>query len=329
MARPTGKGEKKEQQGKENETKADLEDDLDALFKLPITEFTVARNVLAARLRKAGKRHEAERVKALAKPSISAWAVNQLYWKHRDAFKGLIAQGERFGRAHASQLAGQAADMRGLVAARREALSGLVRLAAALLRDAGHNPTPDTMRRITTTLEALSAYSSFSDAPPHGRLTADLDPPGFESLAALIPNVGQAQRSRESPRAIPFQPTARAAAGTAPSVAASNGLTKREEGRQARIALAKAELQAAEQALRKTREMAHDAAAVLKKATAHANKTEKDRREAEERFEKARVATEEARRRLHSVAAEAEKAARALEDTERDLENARKKLKEL
>src|SRR5262249_27956751 len=72
-------------------TKNKLEDELDALFKVPLTEFTVARNALAARLKKAGNRDESDRVKALSKPTLSAWAVNQLYWTHGDAFKELIA----------------------------------------------------------------------------------------------------------------------------------------------------------------------------------------------------------------------------------------------
>ena len=108
MARARGKGEKNGGQGEENETKVKLEDEFAALFKLPLTEFTVARNALAARLKKAGRGEGSERVKALVKPSISAWAVNQLYWRHRDAFERLIAAGERFRRSHASQLAGWA-----------------------------------------------------------------------------------------------------------------------------------------------------------------------------------------------------------------------------
>ncbi|HET9787557.1 MAG TPA: hypothetical protein VFP47_10510, partial [Pyrinomonadaceae bacterium] len=60
----------------------DLDDELDTLFKLPLAEFTSARNTLAARLKKTGHGDEAVLVQALAKPSISAWTVNQLYWNH-------------------------------------------------------------------------------------------------------------------------------------------------------------------------------------------------------------------------------------------------------
>src|SRR5688500_20219066 len=65
--------------------KDQLEEEIDALFRLPLAEFTSERNTLAARLKKEKRINDAERVKLLGKPSISAWAVNQLYWEHRDA----------------------------------------------------------------------------------------------------------------------------------------------------------------------------------------------------------------------------------------------------
>src|SRR5258706_14631447 len=76
-----------------------LDDYIDDLFKLPLTEFISARKALAARLKKNGLVSESEGVKALAKPSISAWTVNQLYWRHRGAFDELIATSQRFRKA--------------------------------------------------------------------------------------------------------------------------------------------------------------------------------------------------------------------------------------
>jgi hypothetical protein len=168
--------------------------DIDALFLLPLSEFTSARNALAARLKKAGEKDQAERVKALGKPTASAWAVNQLYWKHREAFDQLYEAGARFRQAQAAQLAGRAPDVHGPREARKQALAELTRLAASVLRDGGHNPAPDTLRRITTTLEAISAYAGLPDAPPAGRLTQDVDPPGFDALAALMPAVPESRQ---------------------------------------------------------------------------------------------------------------------------------------
>src|SRR5713226_531900 len=109
-----------------------VDDDIDALFKLPLTEFVGARKALAARLKKGGLGSEAEGVKALAKPSISAWTVNQLYWRHREAFDELIATGQRFRQA---QVTGKMVNMREALDARREALSHLSDLATEALRD--------------------------------------------------------------------------------------------------------------------------------------------------------------------------------------------------
>ena len=178
---------------------SNLEADLDALFRLPLAEFTGARNALAARLKKSGRENEkadAARVKSLAKPSISAWAVNQLYWDHREEFDELITLSERF---HKAQKSGKVAEMRTALEARREALTELSDLATSLLGARGQNPAPDTIHRITTTLEGLSAYASHTDGPRPGRLTNDVDPPGFETLASFV--VGAPTTKREPPRA--------------------------------------------------------------------------------------------------------------------------------
>src|SRR5688572_20286859 len=108
--------------------------DIDALFVLPLEQFTAARNGLATRLKKAGRSNEAETVKALAKPPISAWAVNQLYFRHRPAFEKLMAAGKQLLEAQTAKLAGRQNDLRGLLDARRLALSELSQLAGALLQ---------------------------------------------------------------------------------------------------------------------------------------------------------------------------------------------------
>jgi hypothetical protein len=157
--------------------------DVDALFALPLSEFTAGRNALIKRLKQDKRGDEAARVQALAKPPLSAWAVNQLYWRHRNEFDRLLAAGSLLSQAHVSQLSGKATDVHGPLAARREAMSVLLRLVDKLLRDSGHSAAPDTMRRIATTLETLSVPGALLP----GRLTEDVASLGFESLAALVP----------------------------------------------------------------------------------------------------------------------------------------------
>ena len=173
-----------------------MEDEVDALFKLPLGEFTPARNALAARLKKAGQQAMADAAKAVPKPSVAAWVVNQLYWRHREPFDRLIEAGDRFRQAQSAQQTRNSAGVREHLEARREAQAALVRIAADVLRDGGYGGTRDMLRRVTSTLEALSTYGSLPDAPRAGRLTAELEPPGFDMVAVLLPLSGETRRER-------------------------------------------------------------------------------------------------------------------------------------
>ena len=294
--------------------KRSLDNDLDGLFRLPLGEFTAARNSLASHLKKVGRGDEADFVKSMVKPPISAWAVNQLYWKHRGAFDQLINAGERFRQAQASRLSRKVADMRSALDSRREALLHLSELATEVLRDAGHNPTQDTIRRITTTLEAISAYASSRDGPRPGRLTQDVDPPGFETLASFVPSAGMPMLKKEPARqkAEPVVDTRKLA-----------------ETRKVNIAAAKASLQEAKRLLSEARSKAQTLETIHKKAYSEAREADKQRREAERRFEKAKSAVEDAEQRLESAASELEEATKELEVAERNVEKDSKELEKL
>jgi hypothetical protein len=304
--------------------------DIDDLFQLPLDEFTAARNALAAQLKKAGRGDEADKVKGLPKPPVSAWAVNQLYWQHRQAFDRLLAAGERFRKGQAAQLAGKSGDLREPLEARREALSALTKLASNVLQQAGHNPSPDTMRRVMTTLEALATYGPNPEAPPAGRLTDDVDPPGFEAIAALIPRSGRGESSASGPtRVIPFRQK-RESRGPKKTKQTPEELKKQqEEERKTQLAAAKAALQEAERTLRAARRAAKQAEAALKKAAARAKEAEKAKAEIETQVEKASAEADETRQEARRVASEAENAAQEVEDAERSLEKARRELEAL
>jgi len=297
---------------------ADIDAEIDALFQLPLTEFTAARNALAGRLKKAGDAADAERVKSIQKPSATAWAVNQLYWHHRKDIEALVAVGERFRKAQAAQLAGKNADMRELLNERRDALSGLMSRATAILREAGHAVSPDTTRRIATTLESLAAWGKTDGAPQAGRLIDDLDPPGFEALAALVPRSGTAKSASEPSRLLPFRQQER-------TRAAKERKTEDEAALRAR---AREALSAAEQALREAQREAERAEAALKKAAARAKAAEQERAELEKRYEKAQEEAQAAAKEARRVAEQAEEAAQAVTDAEAALEKARSTLQQ-
>ena len=297
------------------------DDPIDALFKLPLTEFIGRRKKLAAQLKKDGNADEAERVKALTKPPVSAWTVNQLYWTHREEFDELLATGQRFRKAQAS---GKMANMREALDGRREALLQLSDLATEILRDAGHNPSLDTLRRITTTLEALSSYESLSDGLTPGRLMQDVDPPGFDSFGSFVPSAAKTKRAPDPPKVSP--PKKSVTASSKPQNRAAAADTTQRESRQARINAAKGSLQGAKKSLAAARAMTKSLEAAQKRAEAVAKEAEKQKRQAEERFKKASVASEDAIERAQSVAAELTEATQALLEAERTVEKATREL---
>ena len=70
---------------------ADSQQSLQALYTAPLASFVTERNRLAAVLRAAGKGDAAKDIARRRRPTVSAWAVNQLYWHERDAFDVLLA----------------------------------------------------------------------------------------------------------------------------------------------------------------------------------------------------------------------------------------------
>lgn len=298
--------------------KNNLDDEIDGLFRLPLAEFTSARNALAARLKKEGRPNDADRVKLLAKPPISAWTVNQLYWNHRKAFDQLMVTGKRLRPAQKLRVAGKVAGMRDSLDARREALVQLLELATELLQDAGSNPAPDKLRRVTTTLEAMSARALLPDGPRPGRLTQDLDPPSFDSLASLMSSASVVEDDEEPEPVAPSRKSSTAA-----------NVKRLEEVRRAKIADAKVSLQDAKRSLSEARARAQSLESAQKKANAEVKEAEKHRRAAEQLLEKTTEALEAAARRASGVAEESQEVAKTIDDAKRAVDTATKDLESL
>src|SRR5207247_692930 len=135
------------------------EEKVDALYALPLEEFTRARNELAGELRSRGEREAADRVAALAKPTVAAWAVNQLMRTQRKDARALLAAGERLRKAHAGAAAGNAAarDLRDAAEAERSAVERLSEAARGLADARGRGLSEAVLERVTQTLHAISA----------------------------------------------------------------------------------------------------------------------------------------------------------------------------
>ncbi len=262
------------------------ESEIDDLYRLALSEFTAARNALAKELRGRGERDGAERVKKLGKPSVSAWLVNQLFYEQRSSFDALLDAAAKQHRAVArgASMSTRAGDDR------RTALRDLLESARLRAEAGGAGWTPALRQRVTHTLEALAAGGP--DQEPHpGRLSTDLEPPGFDALLGTTltsPKTRPAKPSR-APAPEPARPSAaarrRLEAARARQLSARRDLTGARRARTAaRKTLERAESRAV-QAERRAR--AAELKAERTRADAHARDVER---------RKARSAVDEAER---------------------------------
>jgi len=273
---------------------SDLEKQIDELYKRPVAEFVAARDELSRRLKKAGDGAAAARVKALEKPALSPWAVNHLYWNARETWEALTRAG---GRLRSAQRRGDADELREAVRERRQALSVLLKKAETALEAGGHVANPQTMGRISGTLEAIAAKGTFEAA---GRLSQDLQAPGFEALSGLALVKPSAAKPRHAPAA---------AQGHAPASA-----EREADDRDAR-------LDAAQFELRDRRRAAESAVAARDVADRRLEAAQAEESEAKRRLQRAGEVVREASTAAERARQEARQAAAALAKAERALED--------
>ena len=263
---------------------------VDELFKLPLGEFTSARNALVARLKKEGRKAEAEKVKAIAKPTATAWAVNQLAWSEPHDLERLFAIGDSVRRAQT----GKGGDLRALLEQRRALVLQLTRRGGEILRKAGHAASPDAARKMTITLESLTAWGRSNVEQEAGRLTADLEPLGFDGLAAMLDG-----KNLEPAKVLQFRKVANE------GKAAEDAAAARARAREA--------IKEAEKVLANARRKAERADAAVAKTTARADALEEQKRELEARCAKAKQEVRDAAHEAQKTAQQVAEATRALE----------------
>jgi hypothetical protein len=177
----------------------DLDRELEQLYALPPEEFTGARNDLATRLRKAGQAEASERVRALRKPSVPVWAVNQLARQYPDAVAKLLEAGERLRRAQEAAFRGDSGEaVREATAAERAAVRALTQHAQSLLRAEERNPTRAVLDRIASTLRAAAVEPEAAPLLAAGRLAGEIGSSGFATVAELAPPVPKRQRTQRA-----------------------------------------------------------------------------------------------------------------------------------
>jgi hypothetical protein len=318
--------------------------ELDDLYGLPFDRFVPERAALAKALRADKRREEAAEVAALRKPSVTAWAVNQLVRTRGPAIEELFEAGDALRGAQADLLAGRG-DGRMLWTAAEREREAVERLVA----DAGRLPISEraqlsgaVVERTADTLHAAALDEDAREQVRGGRLERELRHVGLglglgESPgAAPVPAVRRARPAEGDARADaaraarPAEEDARRVAPPAGGEAgapakpasrakgdaggrAAGGAARTERGAEERAAEREriAAERAARQRLEREREQARKAARAAETAARHrAERADRAVRNAEERRERAAQALAAADDALATAREEAEAAAR-------------------
>jgi hypothetical protein len=168
----------------------ELLDEAEALYGLPLAEFTPARDVRVKALL-AGDRELSDAVKALRKPSLAAWVLNLLVRREPDQVAQLISLGGSL-REAASSLDG--AQLRELTRQRRQLTAAVTTVARRHALAEGHKVTESVADEVESTLTAAMLDTGAAAAVRSGLLVrafsttglGDLDATSFVAVAEAI-----------------------------------------------------------------------------------------------------------------------------------------------
>jgi hypothetical protein len=253
--------------------------DIDDLYGAPLEQFVPERTALVRELRKQGRRDDAATVAALRKPSVAAWAVNQLVRTQVKSINELFGAGDALRRAHdnAASGGGDASALRDAARHQRDAVDTLIEAARGLLSSDGHELSPATIDRVTETLQAAALEEDARARVQEGRLERELRHVGLGLGGAFVaePAPGK-QEPKAKPKPKPKKPKRdvererKLKSAKADEATARRELDRTQravESSQARRDRAAEALEDAEQALAEAETRARDAEQVHKRAS--------------------------------------------------------------
>jgi hypothetical protein len=273
---------------------ADLEAEIDRLYGVPLDEFIAERDALVKQLNRDGEREAGTRVKALRKPTVGAWALNQALRRRRAEKEALLATAERLREAQDALLkGGDPADLREATREERALTSALADSAEAIASEAGKSG-PALRDRVRATLHAAALDEDARMELEAGRFTREREAVGLGTFD--VAGVAPAAPAR-APARKPATGGKRARGGAKPARPPSG--KRREPAPDPRLAETERELAEARSA--------HEAAASEHEAAAATLA------EAREALREAEVAERDARRVAREHEREVAKHERKLE----------------
>ena len=147
---------------------------LDRLYGEPFDDFVRLRKEMASALRAAGDVAASRLVMKAAKPSRTAWALNQVARRRPELVQAAF---EARAKAADAQTSGEGEALRATARAYRERLASLVDAASDAVRQDGGELTVAQGRRISATVQAVAGADDegMREALLAGRFVADVD----------------------------------------------------------------------------------------------------------------------------------------------------------
>jgi hypothetical protein len=284
-----------------------IDEEIGKLYGLTPEEFTAARDRMAKDLKAGGDSKSAAEVKALRRPTLAAWAANQVVRREPKGADALLEAGDELRKAQRRALSGVsgAGGLHEATERRRKAVRSLLKATQAILDEAGRASSSGTMEAIQATLEAASTDEEAGRAFRQGRLTKEFPTPaGFGAVEGLSLVAAPEPRATGKRQAIPPK---------------SGGRERNGEPDAVRLAALRKEREESRRAVRDQERVASGARRDSQRASDAAVK-------AEEQAEEARVRADQARRRARELAAAARVAGSEVARTERESERARRAL---
>ena len=198
-------------------------EEADALYEVRPEEFVEARTALAKELRRAGRRDDAAAVAKLRRPSVAAWALNQVARQAPDVVEAAVAAGAALRAATDRAVAGDAGELRSATAAERVAANAVVKAAAVHLGARSEALAP----ALLATIRVAALDGKVADQLQRGVLVTEQAQPGF-GFGVELEGTAPAPRARTTPSPkAKAKPTGRAKA--APKVTTSDAAAAKEK----------------------------------------------------------------------------------------------------
>jgi hypothetical protein len=281
----------------QREESSELEAALVAAYRGPLEEFVSRRDALAKQLRAAKRREDADRVKALRKPSRTAWVLDNIVHEDPESIERLSAA------IGAAQTAQSGADLRVAMDNVRSAIRDVAAAGARVAIRAGQ--PIDASALVTAMHAVIGETSAFNDLRA-GRLVDVPDGGGLDILSAITIRVPS------PPSATPSSPSTPAPTAAPPNVERVLEQAARAAREPERATAVRADLQRAETSLAAAREQVDRAERSARENQAKLDAAEQALLHAQAEAQSRRANAERARRDADAAAAQVREAERAV-----------------